>query len=190
MMDMGPYYITALVNILGPIKRVAAVTTKAFEERIATSEKAYGLRIPVNTTTHLTGILEFVNGTIITMIMSFDMWSHGLPCIELYGTDGSIKVPDPNGFGGSVQVAQARGDWAEIPLEFPQNARIIGLIDMVRAIRNDRPHRVSGDLAYHVLEAMLAFDKSSQTAQHIRIESNVERPIPLPVGLKEWEVED
>ena len=89
-----------------------------------------------------------------------------------------------------MQVAQARGDWAEIPLEFPQNARIIGLIDMVRAIRNDRPHRVSGDLAYHVLEAMLAFDKSSQTAQHIRIESNVERPTPLPVGHKEWEVED
>ena len=190
MMDMGPYYITALVNILGPVKRVTAVTTKAFEERVATSEKAYGLKIPVHTTTHLTGILEFVNGTIITMIMSFDMWSHGLPCIELYGTDGSIKVPDPNGFGGSVQIAKARENWDEVPLEFPHNARIIGLIDMVRAIRNDRPHRVNGDLAYHVLEVMLAFDKSSQTAQHVKIDSTVERPNPLPVGLNEWEVED
>ena len=118
------------------------------------------------------------------------MWNHGLPCIELYGTDGSMRVPDPNGFGGSVQVAKARGNWDEVPLEFPHNARIIGLIDMVRAIRNDRPHRVNADLAYHVLEVMLAFDKSSQMNQHVEIESTVERPVPLPIGLNEWEVED
>ena len=190
MLDMGPYYVTALVNLLGSVKRVAAVTTKAFEERVATSETAYGLRIPVNTTTHLTGALEFVSGAVITMIMSFDMWKHSLPCIELYGETGSIQVPDPNGFAGPVLLAENHDDWSEVPHAFPANARTIGVIDMVRAIRSGRPHRASDALAYHVLEVMLAFDKSSESGVHVEIQSTVERPAPLPLGLDEWKVED
>ena len=190
MLDMGPYYVTALINILGPVKRVAGVTTKAFEERIATSEAVRGLRIPVKTTTHLAGNIEFTNGAIITMIMSFDVWRHSLPCIEIYGTEGSMQVPDPNGFGGSVRVSQNRSDWEDVPLAFPTNARMIGVIDMVRAIRNNRPHRVSGDVAYHALEVMLAFDRSSQTGTHVEIANQVERPAPFPVGLAEWRVDD
>ncbi len=190
MLDMGPYYVTALVNILGPVKRVAAMTTMAFEERVATSEAAYGLRIPVKTTTHLTGVLEFVSGTIVTTIMSFDMWRHNLPCIELYGETGSIQVPDPNGFAGPVFLSQNREDWSEVPHAFAANARTIGVIDMVRAIRSGRPHRASDALAYHALEVMLAFDKSSESGEHIEIRSTVERPAPLELGLNEWEVED
>jgi predicted dehydrogenase len=189
MLDMGPYYITALVNILGPVKRVAGITTKAFEERIATSEARAGLRIPVKVTTHLTGVMEFVNGAIITMIMSFDMWRHSLPCIEIYGTEGSMKVPDPNGFGGPVVVAPQREGWEEVPLAFPNNARMIGVVDMARAIRSGRPHRASGELTYHVLEIMTAFDKSSQSGDHIEIQSTVERPAPFPTGLDEWTVD-
>ena len=190
MLDMGPYYVTALVNILGPVKRVAAMTTKAFEERVATSEAAYGLRIPVKTTTHLTGVLEFVSGAIVTTIMSFDMWRHSLPCIELYGETGSIQVPDPNGFAGPVFLSQNHEEWSEVPHAFPANARTIGVIDMVRAIRSGRPHRANDALAYHVLEVMLAFDKSSESNEHVVIQSNVERPAPLPLGLDEWAVED
>ena len=190
MLDMGPYYVTALVNILGPVKRVAAMTTKAFEERVATSETAHGLQIPVKTTTHLTGVLEFVSGAIVTTIMSFDMWRHSLPCIELYGETGSIQVPDPNGFAGPVFLSQNREDWSEVPHAFPANARTIGVIDMVRAIRSGRPHRANDALAYHVLEVMLAFDKSSESNEHVEIQSTVERPAPLPLGLGEWEVED
>lgn len=190
MLDMGPYYVTALVNILGPVKRVAAMTTKAFEERVATGEATHGLRIPVKTTTHLTGVLEFVSGAIVTTIMSFDMWSHSLPCIELYGETSSIQVPDPNGFAGPVFLSQNRGEWSEVPHAFPANARTIGVIDMVRAIRSGRPHRANDALAYHVLEVMLAFDKSSESSEHIEIQSTVDRPAPLPLGLDEWEVED
>jgi predicted dehydrogenase len=190
MMNMGPYYITALVNLLGPVTRVAGITTKAFAERVATSEKARGKRIPVRTTTHLTGVMEFASGAVVTTVMSFDMWRHSLPRIELYGTTGSMQVPDPNGFGGAVRVCPAGGDWSDVPLAFPQNARIIGVIDMVGAIRSGRPHRASGALAYHVLEVMLAFDTSSQSGQHVQIKSTVERPAPLPPGLNEWEVED
>lgn len=188
MLDMGPYYTTALINILGPAKRVAGITTKAFDERIATSKAVKGLRIPVKVTTHLAGTIEFHNGAIVTMIMSFDMWRHSLPCIEIYGTEGSMKVPDPNGFGGSVLVS-AKGDWTEVPLAFPNNARMIGVIDMVAAIRSGRSHRASGELAYHALEVMTGFDKSSQSGQYTEIETKIERPAPMPLGLNEWEVE-
>jgi hypothetical protein len=100
-----------------------------------------------------------------------------------------MQVPDPNGFGGPVRLCPAGGDWSDVPLAFPQNSRMIGVIDTVCAIRSGRPHRASGALAYHVLEVMLAFDKSSQLGQHVEIQSTVERPAPLPLGLKEWEVE-
>lgn len=190
MLDMGPYYITALVNILGPVKRVAGLTSRAFEERVATSEGARGQRIPVKTTTHLTGAMEFASGAIVTTIMSFDVWKHSLPLIELHGTTGSMQVPNPNRFGGPVRISPAGGDWSEVPLAFPENARMIGVIDMVCAIRSERPHRASGALAYHALEVMLAFDKSSRLGQHVEIQSTVERPSPLPLGLNEWEVED
>jgi predicted dehydrogenase len=190
MLDMGPYYVTAIVNILGSAKRVAGITTKAFHERLATSQGARGLRIPVKVSTHLAGTIEFMNGAVITMIMSFDMWRHSLPCIELYGTEGSMRVPNPNGFGGPVQVASAKDDgWKEIPLAFPQNARMIGVIDMAQAIRSGRPHRVSGELAYHVLEIMTAFDKSSRSGEHVEIQTRIERPAPFPIGLNEWEVD-
>ena len=189
MLDMGPYYVTALVNILGPVKRVAAITTKGFAERIATSQALNGMRIPVTITTHLTGTMEFENGTIVTAIMSFDMWRHSLPCIEIYGETGSMTVPDPNGFGGPVNICQERGDWeAEAPA-FPENARMIGVVDMVSAIQSGRPHRANGDLAYHVLEVMLAFDKSSESGEHVVIESTTERPDPVPVGLNQWEID-
>ena len=189
MLDMGPYYMTALVNLLGPVKRVAAITGKGFAERIATSEALDGMRIPVKITTHLTGTLAFENGTIVTTIMSFDMWRQRLPCIEIYGETGSMTVPDPNGFGGPVSVCQERGEWEDQELAFPNNARMIGVIDMVSAIRSGRTHRANGALAYHVLEVMLAFDKSSETGEHILIESTTERPDPVPVGLKEWEID-
>ena len=189
MLDMGPYYVTALVNILGPVKRVAAITTKTFEERVATSQAVRGLRIPVKTTTHLTGTIEFQNGAIITMIMSFDMWRHSLPCIEIYGETGSMTVPDPNGFGGPVNVCPAGGDWEEEEIALPNNARMIGVIDMVSAIRSGRMHRANGGLAYHVLEIMCAFDKSSETGEHVVIESTTERPDPVPLGLEEWEID-
>ena len=190
MLDMGPYYVTALVNVLGPVKRVAGITTKAFEKRVATSEGANGQVLPVKVSTHLTGALEFVNGAVVTLITSFDIWKHSLPRIEIHGTDGSMTIPDPNTFRGPVQVAhERREDWSDIPLAFPENARMIGVIDMVQAIRNGRPHRASGALAFHVLEVMTAFDKSSESGQHIEIQSIVQRPAPFPVGLNEWEVD-
>ena len=190
MLDMGPYYVTALVNVLGPVKRVAGITTKGFEERLATSEAANGKMLPVKISTHLTGALEFVNGAVVTLITSFDVWKHSMPLIEIHGTEASMKIPDPNTFRGPVQVGRARNEgWSDVPLAFPENARMIGVVDMVKAIRDGRPHRASGDQALHVLEVMTAFDKSSESGQHIQIQNIIDRPAPFPVGLNEWEVD-
>lgn len=183
--DMAPYYLTALVNLLGAIERVSAITNKSFEQRIATSDEYYGKQIPVEVNTHVAGTLGFANGVVGTMIMSFDVWNHQLPRIEIYGSEGTLSVPDPNWFDGEVKLWLAKeGEWRTIPATHPTDIkRGTGVADMAYAVLSGRPHRASGDLAYHVLDVMCAFDESSESGQHIQIESKVERPNALPMGL-------
>ncbi len=185
LFDMGPYYLTALVNLIGPIKRVMASARTSFPQRTITSKQLYGTKIDVDVTTHLSGVLDFASGAVGTTIMSFDVWSHNLPRIEIYGSAGSMQVPDPNAFGGPVLVRRAgEQGWSEVPLTHSGDAgRGIGVADMAYALRTGRPHRASGDLAYHVLDVMQAFDESSESGRHIKIRSTVKRPAPLPMGL-------
>lgn len=185
MFDMGPYYLTALVNLLGPITRVTGSTRTSFPQRTITSQPQYGKKIDVEVTTHLAGVVDFASGAIGTIIMSFDVWSHSLPLIEIYGSEGTMRVPDPNNFGGSVFVRKAgEKEWTEMPLTHSDKVgRGIGVADMAYAIVYGRKHRVSGELAHHVLDVMQAFDEASESGQHQRIASTVERPAPLPVGL-------
>ncbi|WP_269526219.1 Gfo/Idh/MocA family protein [Coraliomargarita parva] len=193
--DMGPYYLTALVNLLGPVKRVAAVVSKAFDERIAGCPERKGQKIPVEIPTHASATLEFHSGAVITAVFSFDVCAHKHSRIELYGTEGSMSLPDPNTFGGPISIydpklkpeGSDKPDWLEHALEFPYetNMRSIGAADMAYAIREGRPHRASGELAYHVMELMHSFEKSSLSGEHVTIESKPERPEPFPVGLVE-----
>lgn len=189
--DMGPYYITALVNSLGSVSRVTAFTGKAFDERTITSQPRAGKTIEVEVSTHATGALEFENGALLTICMSFDVWSHIHPNIEIHGTDASMLVPDPNGFGGKVLVSAERGQWNEETLThgYTQNMRSIGLADMCKGLRTCRPHRASGELAFHVLEVMAAFDKSCTEKSHVEIESRVKRPAALSLGLAHGELD-
>lgn len=194
VLDMAPYYLTALVNLIGPIKRVCAITTKAHQSRIASSPEREGEVLPVEVNTHASGTLEFHSGAIITAIFSFDVHAADHSPIQLYGTQGSIKVPDPNTFGGPVQRLIAKDkarEWkgVELTLPYSENTRSIGVADMALAILNKRPHRASGALAFHVLEVMHAFDKSSESGLTIEIESQPERPAALPVGLAEGELD-
>lgn len=190
MLDMGPYYLHALVNLLGPVASVSAMTGRALSERVATAEPIRGKVLPVRTDTHLAGTLRFAEGAIATMIMSFDLWKHDLPKLSLYGTEGSLSVPDPNHTGGPVKVALAgENEWSERPLQYPLNARMIGVVDMVQAIRDHRPHRASGELAQHVLEVMVAFEESSRSGSHLPIRTSCQRPAALPPGLAEWQVD-
>lgn len=192
LFDMGPYYLTAMCALMGPVRRVSGATSTAFPERVVTSAPRKGERIAVMTPTHVAGTLEFQCGVVASMIMSFDVWGHHLPCLEIHGTDGSMMLPDPNTFGGPVWVKRGRdGDWREMPLThgYAKNSRGLGAADMACALRSGRAHRANGELAYHVLDAMHAFGESASIGRHVELESRCERPVPLPLGLAEGEVD-
>lgn len=186
MLDMGPYYVTDLVNLLGPVESVVGVATRTRSERLTTSEPLAGTRIPVHVDTHVTGTLLFVSGAAVGVTMSFDVAKHRHVPLEIYGEAGSLLVPDPNYFGGQIEFAAAGEDWREIPTEHAYadgNYRILGVADMAHALRTHRPHRASGALAYHVLEVMEAFQASSDAGRSIAISSRPPRPAPLPATL-------
>lgn len=197
MLDMGPYYLTALVALLGPIRRVAGMTASARPHRVITSEPLYGTPMSVNTPTHIAGVIEFAQGSVATLTTSFDAPATTLPPIEIHGTEGSLLVPDPNTFGGPVRLRRRalrhrdrereRDDWLPIPLThgYTTNSRSLGVADMAYALRAHRSPRASGTLAYHVLDVMLAFAESAQTGQYVEIASACSRPDPLPLGLLE-----
>jgi len=194
LLDMGPYYLTALVNLLGPIKRVSGLAKMTYPERTITSESKYGQKIPVEVNTHISASLEFASGVITTMIMSFDVQRHNLPRIEVYGTEGTLSVPDPNTFGGPVQIFrphQPEPVWHTVPLISPyQNqCRGIGAADLAYAITGSRPHRASGELAAHVLDAMLAIEESSSQRRSVELETTVKRPAIVPPGLRMGELD-
>lgn len=187
MFDMGPYYLTALVAMLGPIRMVSGMTGTAFPERIITSEKKYGQTIQVETPTHVAGLLQFHSGVIGTIVTSFDVFGGAqLPRIEVYGSLGTLSVPDPNNFGGPVRLRRHDGkDWMEMPLThgYTDNSRGLGVLDMAYAIRGGRANRASGELAYHVLEAMHGFHDSSEAGRHYEMQSTCKRPNMMPAGL-------
>ncbi len=179
MLDMGPYYITALVNLIGPVARVSGATARARAERLISSEPLKGQAIPVAVSTHVAGTLEFACGAVVSIATSFDVARHRHVPIELYGTEASLIVPDPNRFGGTVEIAGPGQDWRIQPVAHAYaegNHRIIGAADLAWAIRENRPHRASGDLALHVLEVMEAFQVSSDEGRHVTIASRPERP--------------
>ncbi len=187
MLDMGPYYLTALVNLLGPIQRVTASTKWTFPERTILSDPLKGQKVKVEVPTHYAGIADFASGATATLVMSFDiMAGHSLPRIEIYGTEGSLSVPDPNTFRGPVKIRRIDDkDWTEVPLThgYTDNMRGIGVADMACAIQLGRAHRASDELAFHVLDAMQAFVEASERGQHIFLGTTCQRPAALPVGL-------
>jgi predicted dehydrogenase len=188
MLDMGPYYLTALASLIGPVRRVTGSARATFPERTITSKPKYGKKVAVETPTHIAGVMDFANGAVGTIVTSFDVWGHTLPCIEIHGTLGSLGVPDPNTFGGVIRLHRpGQQGWSEVPYShgYSANSRGIGVADMAYALRSGRKHRASGELAYHVLDVMHAFNDASAAGRHIDVESACERPAPLPVGLRE-----
>jgi predicted dehydrogenase len=189
MFDMGPYYLTALIAMLGPVRRVTGSARISFPERLITSQPKHGTKITVNTPTHIAGVMDFESGVVGTIITSFDVWSHHLPRIEIYGSEGSLSVPDPNTFGGPVYLRRAQDkEWQEVPLThgYAKNLRGIGLADMAYALQANRPHRASGALAYHVLDIMESIHDASREGKHIELTSMCERPRPLNPGTHSW----
>lgn len=183
MLDMGPYYLTALAAMLGPVKRTAGIVRASFPTRTVGSGPLKGQTITVETPTHLAGVLEYASGPIAELTTSFDLY-HGWSDapITVYGSEGTMKVPDPNNFSGDVLVR--RGDEEEWQVvepnhAYPENSRGLGVLDIALALRDGRAHRASGELALHVLETMLSFERSSSEGRHVSLETAPPRPEPL-----------
>jgi predicted dehydrogenase len=196
ILDLGPYYLTALVNLLGPVARVQAHGSIGLPERILTAEgPRQGQRIRVATPTTVMALLEFAAGARVSLTASWEVWKHSHPVIELYGTEGSMRVPDPNVFGATVDYTERDGDWQVVdssPAPFgrpnwhsrawpasrpPQaNYRGIGLAELASAVMQGTPHRSSGRLALHVLETMHAILEAAETGGTVAVGSPVERP--------------
>jgi predicted dehydrogenase len=194
MLDMGPYYITNLVQLLGPVTRVVAFATMASRTRTITSEPRRGEKIPVKTPTSYQALLEFKDGATVTLLSSWDVWSHGHGHMELYGTEGTLYLPDPNFFGGEVLATKRDGKPTPLsawdhPLGVANvddhgtaiaNYRAVGLADMAQAILRRREPRCGLSLALHVVEIMTAVQKSGETGRFIALRTTCRKPAALP----------
>jgi predicted dehydrogenase len=182
MLDMGPYYITQLVNLLGPVAEVAGFASRLRKARTVLSDPLRGSGMPVEVDTHVMGLLAFESGAVVQIGMSFDVEDHRHSPLEIYGTDGVLLNPDPNLFGGRVEWRTAGGDWTDVPVTRPWadgNFRSLGVADLARSIAAGEPHRASGTLALHVLEVMLALHRASDERRVLRLSTSTERPAPL-----------
>lgn len=186
--DMAPYYLSALINILGPIKEVYAVQARAYDKRLITAEPHVGEYIDVEVPTHYSGVLTMASGVVVSMNMSFDVYKSNLPMIEIYGTEGSISVPDPDLTNGKPKIWRKNDvltrngpntHLVEAPAEYKSVARYTrgtGVAEMARAIMEGKHNRASGELAVHTLEAIIKLIRSSETGEKYTLETSVERP--------------
>lgn len=189
MFGMGPYYVTALISLLGPVTSVRSSAKTSFPERVITSPGRYGEKFKVNVATHITGIMEFASGVTATLMTSYDIWASNLPRLEIYGSEGTLSLPDPNTFGGPVKIFRPEDkEWRQIPIpyRYVENSRGLGLADMADGIIQNRPHRANGDLAFHALDIMQTFLDAAENEQVRELESRCERPAPLPTNLLEF----
>ncbi|WP_299150826.1 Gfo/Idh/MocA family oxidoreductase [uncultured Tateyamaria sp.] len=194
MLDIGPYYVTNLVQLIGPVKKVAALTSTPQTTRTILSEPRRGELIPVKTPTNIHALLEFHSGATITLSTSWDVWAHRHGNMELYGADGTMFLPDPNWFSGTVEVAGKDGqahvlEPGDHPFGVPNqhdqatpkaNYRTAGLADMAAALNEGRAHRCSLDLAIHAVDVMTSVLKSGETGEMVTLSTTCTRPDPLP----------
>jgi predicted dehydrogenase len=201
VLDMGPYYVTQLVNLLGPVKRVVALATIGNAQRTITSEPLKGTTIDVDVPTTVNGVLEFASGANVSMSASWDVWKHNRSSpIEIYGTEGSLLHVDPNFFGNTPRVCGADGNLRDLDIAahpfgianremrngtMQADYRMIGLVDMALAIQGNRRHRASGEMALHVTEVLEALITSSMAGRFATLTTTCERPEPVPLGADE-----
>jgi predicted dehydrogenase len=201
MLDMGPYYVTQLVNLLGPVRRVVALATIGNPTRTIASEPLKGTKIQVDVPTTVNGVLEFASGANVAMSASWDVWKHNRTSpIEIYGTEGTLLGVDPNFFGNTPRLCGPDGALRDVDIAahpfgianrelrngtMQADYRMVGLVDMAMAIRQKRAHRASGKMALHVTEVLEALIASSAAGRFIDLTTRCERPEPVPLGTDE-----
>jgi predicted dehydrogenase len=186
LFDMGPSYLTAIVSLLGPARRVTGSVRITHEQRKIGSKPLRGQMMDVEVPTHVASVIDLESGPVATLVTSFDVQTTRLRNIQIYGTEGTLSLPDPNTFGGVIGLRRpGEKQWDEIELTHgnAQQSRGVGLGDMVRAIQSDRPHRASLELSSHVLELMQSIVTASDSGRHVELQTTCDRPAPLPPGL-------
>ena len=186
LFDMGPYYLSALVHLLGPVSKVTAAASRPRPKRVIGSGPLAGSTVHSEVDTHVAALLEHTSGALTTVVMSFEVWGSRLPRIEVHGTEGSLTVPDPNQFAGKVEVlSPAGGQWETVPERagYIGAARGAGVADLAEALSAGRSHRANGHLAHHVLDVMEALNEAAGTREWLKVASSCERPelVPLTV---------
>ena len=182
MFDMGPYYLTALLSLLGPVARVAATSAASFPTRTIASGPRAGDVVPVNTPTHIAALLDFAQGTRVTLTTSFDVHDTNRTTVVLYGSEGSLRLPDPNMFGGPIELLRPGAEsWEPVDLiaGVTDDSRGIGVSDMASALREGRVPRASGEMGFHVVDVMHAALESADQERYITLASTIDRPEPL-----------
>ncbi|RDG33457.1 Gfo/Idh/MocA family protein [Streptomyces corynorhini] len=181
LLDMGPYYVSALVHLLGPVIEVTGAASRPRAEREIGSGPRAGERFAVEVDTHVTGVLRHASGALTTLVMSFDVQATRLPHIEVHGTAGSLSVPDPNQFDGPVELHRSGGGWERLPVSAGTSGagRGLGLADLARALAEGRPHRASAELARHVLDVMLTLLDAARQGLALPVASACVRPEPM-----------
>ena len=190
LLDMGPYYVTAMVNLLGGVKEVVGYSNIAYETRLITAKPHEGEIIKVTTPTHYEALITMESGVHVSLMTSFDVWRSRQVPIEIYGTDGAIFVPDPNDFGGKITVFDGKTRTeVEYPITFKytENSRLLGLADFAAALESGRPGRATHRQTYHVLEVMMGIMQSAKTGLPYQVQSIFTREAPmdpsLPLGV-------
>ena len=185
--DRGPYYLHALINLLGPVRRVTGSARKTWAER-----ERGGQLLQVNAPSHVAGIIDFAGGAVCQFLMTADVYATGLPHVEVYGSEGSLRCIDPNNFGGTLYLRKP--DSPElVPVEpqfgYTGNSRGVGIADLAAAIRSGRPHRATGEMGCHVVDIVNAIHESSAEGRHVEVQSTCPRPAPLLPGLPDWSID-
>ncbi|BDZ65096.1 Gfo/Idh/MocA family protein [Agromyces mangrovi Wang et al. 2018] len=190
LLDMGPYYVAALIHLLGPVRRVTGMSSRLRDERVITGGERAGERIRVEVATHVSGVLEHDGGALSTLTTSFDGTATTAAPIEVHGELGTLSVPDPNHFDGEVRLAPLddAGTWHPLApaAGYVDAARGVGLLDFLRADAS-RPARAGADVALHSLEVMTALLESAESGERAVLTTTVERPVPVPlVPAADW----
>ena len=193
LFDMAPYYLTAMVNLLGPVRKVAGFTNQLHQSITVTNPQSpqYGETVPVNAPMNTAATLEFASGAVATLQAAKERFGY-TPRLEIYGTEGILYANDPNMFGGTIRLQPRTGSASEVAYThgYSENSRGIGIADMAYALRSGRAHRANGELARHVLAITLAIFESARTERHVAVTAGYERPAPLPIELKPGELDE
>lgn len=182
MLDMGPYYVTAMVNLLGEISQVMSASKKSYAQRVITSQPLAGKVVDVDVSTYVAGTVQYASGAVGTLFTTFDVCYPGQARFEVYGSEGTLQVPDPNTFGGPIRLFRREaGEYLEMPLmfDYAENSRALGLADMAKALATGRPARADYHQTFHVLEAMESFEISAREQRWVKLQSAFERRAPM-----------